>query len=539
MVNHKRNSGRSTQTWLQGAVLLGVSAALVKLLGVLQKIPLQNIGGDEVYGIYNIVYPVYTLVMVLATAGFPLAVSRFVTEAESSGRYEESRTILKASMVLLLIGSLLAFVALYSGADWLAAAMGSASAAPSLRTMAFTLLFLPLAAGWRGYYQGRRDMLPTAVSQVGEQLVRVAVMLWAVILLTNAGAAAEQVTSGAMWGSVAGGAVSLLLVLWYDRRDRRSAAADADVAVQWRMVMLWMGRITRYGIPVCLGMIVVPILGIVDSFTLPHMLRGAEGSESAALRDVGIYSRALPLVQMVTMLFSSMAAALVPAIVEAKVSGRLGLARQRAVFSVRLGLWTGLGGTLGLALCAEPINRMLYMSGEGHWTFVILSGTLLFSVMQIVTASVLQGWGHALAPAIILLGAAAIKAGGNVLLVPILGMSGAAWSGVLAYGAACILNVMVFRRITKLPWPRPLTLLRPIAAALLMAVWLVGLLALAESLPDALQAERSFQTGLALLCVCSGAVVYLIGLLWVKALKKEEYREIPGIGRKLDQWLKT
>lgn len=540
MKNDKKIDRRRTRTWLQGAVLLGVSAAVVKLLGVLQKIPLQNIGGDEVYGLYNIVYPVYTLVMVLATAGFPLAVSKFVAEAESAGRPGESRTILKASMLLLFVGGLLAFGALYSGADRVAAAMGSASAAPPLRTVALALLFVPLAAGWRGFYQGRRDMVPTAVSQVGEQLIRVAVMLGAVILLTNAGAGAEHIAAGAMWGSVAGGAASLLLVLWYDRRERRSVGLDSDVAADWRTMAAWMGRITRYAIPVCLGMIVVPILGIVDSFTLPHVFRSPEGSESAALRDVGIYARALPLVQMVTLLFSSMAAAIVPAIVEARASGELPLARQRAVFSVRLGLWFGLGGTIGLALCAEPINRMLYTSSDGHWTFVVLSGTLLLSVLQVVTACVLQGWGHTLAPAINLLGAVAIKATGNMLLVPLFGMAGAAWSGVLAYAAACLLNVIVIRRVTGLPWPRPLTLLRPAVAVLLMAAWLTGLLTLAEVMaPDAWQAERGYQSVLALVGVISGAVVYIAGLLWARSIKQEEYREIPGIGRMLDRWLKS
>src|SRR5690625_3291868 len=93
---------QATSTLASGVAILASAAIISKLLGTLQKIPLQNIGGDEVFGIYNAVYPFYTLILFIATAGFPVAVSRFVSEHTAQGDADGARHVLRVSSNILL-----------------------------------------------------------------------------------------------------------------------------------------------------------------------------------------------------------------------------------------------------------------------------------------------------------------------------------------------------------------------------------------------------------------------------------------------------
>ncbi len=154
---------------IRGVAILGLAAAISKLLGTLQKIPLQNLAGDEAYGIYSAVYPFYVLVLFLATAGLPAAVSKLVSEQAALGNWREARRIYRLSSYLLTGTGIAAFLFLYAGAGLIASWIGSAQAEQALRSVSFALLIVPLMAASRGYYQGLQNMIPTAVSQVVEQ----------------------------------------------------------------------------------------------------------------------------------------------------------------------------------------------------------------------------------------------------------------------------------------------------------------------------------------------------------------------------------
>lgn len=151
---------------LRGAAVLALAAILTKLLGTLQKIPLQNIGGDGVFGIYNTVYPFYMIIITLATAGFPTAVSKFIAERQVLGTEASKRAVLRmASLIMGLLGAA-GFALMYFGAPLLSRTIGSSQLIPALQNAAPALLFIPLSAAFRGYFQGLQDMIPTAVSQV-------------------------------------------------------------------------------------------------------------------------------------------------------------------------------------------------------------------------------------------------------------------------------------------------------------------------------------------------------------------------------------
>lgn len=553
-----RQTGGAGRSLMKGAAVLGAAAVVSKLLGTLQKIPLQNIAGDGVFGIYNAVYPLYILILTLATAGFPIAVSKFVSDYAARGETQAAKRVLKVAVLLLVATGCICFAALYFGSGTVAGLLGMAQAEPAVRSVSFALLVAPVMAALRGYFQGHEDMVPTAVSQVAEQFVRVVVMITLLLMFVSQGASPPVIAEGATFGSSAGAAAGFLVMLGYWWRATTGCKGGAGTSETERIraeavavphgqahskskpqesAYALICRFAAYAVPVCLGSIAMPVLTIVDAVTVPRLLVGAGVSEANALHLFGVYNHGLPLVQLVLMIASSMAAALVPAIAGALAAERGGseLAGSRALGAVRFAWLAGLAASFGLAVTAAPINVMLFKTAEGWLAMSIVAFTAVFGTLQIVTGTVLQGAGAVMAPARSLFVAAGIKAALNLALVPLLSINGAALAAVAAYAAAAWLNVAELRRSATLPLPERSFLRKALAAALLMsAAALLAVVAAESALGHGLPAlpYRLRETAAALLGIAVGAVVYPAALLRTGAVSEHDIRALPVVGAK-------
>lgn len=516
--------------------MLGIAATVSKLLGTLQKIPLQNVAGDGAFGIYSLVYPFYTLILFLATAGFPVAVSAFVSERLSSGDRAGAVRVLQVAVMLLSVSGMAGFAFMYGGAHWIAGWIGNEATAPAIRSVSFALLFVPVMAALRGYFQGSRDMVPTAVSQVIEQTVRVATMILALVLLTIWQMSEAMVAAGATFGAVTGAVAGMAVMLVYWKKHKHDLGRIRSTQVAQREAFGQLsGRLLRYAVPVCLGAIAVPVLNIVDSFTLPRLFANAMEVDSAdSMIQFGIYARGLPLVQLVSMLTSAIAVALVPAIAEARVRGDDFAIRQRAEIALRVSWMVGLAASVGLAVTAWPVNWMLYQNGLGTSTMAILAFTAWFSALSITSAGILQGLGKPGWAASAFLTAAVLKVGLNLLLVPVFGMDGAAWSGVIAFGLAALINAVAIKRFTHVSFKAGVYLWRTgipllfMASAAFICAWGLPLL-----LMESISSERLVYTITALLAVTSGAVLFGAALLRVRGISESELALLPAVRKRL------
>ncbi|WP_410772355.1 oligosaccharide flippase family protein [Fontibacillus sp. BL9] len=549
---------------LKGAAVLSLAAIVSKLLGTLQKIPLQNIGGDGVFGIYNTVYPFYTIVITLATAGFPTVVSKFVAEQQALGEERGKRAVLQMASIVMAVLGIIGCALMYFGARQLAAWIGNSHLIPALRSAAPALLFIPLSASLRGYFQGLQNMIPTAVSQVTEQGVRVAVMIVLLFYFTGTGGTEAVIAGGALAGSATGGAAGLAVMLLYWRSHRKqerlrkagrsghrekgesdrhpgdeSAAglkgykpgmdAAVHLAGNSRRGVGLLKEMLRYAIPICLASLAIPLLSLVDTFTLPRLLSSTRDG-LRVMTEVGIYNRGIPLVQLVTMLASSLSVLFIPLLAEMNLRGdREGITRQTGI-ALRWFWLIGLASSAGLALLAGPINVMLYEDGTGTGTFAWVAWTAAPGAMVTITAALLQGLGAVRAPAVHLLAAAVLKAALNALLVPQLGITGAAIAGIAAYTAAAALNLaLLLRRAGLRPRLRD-ALLRPATAALAMAaaVLLLRLAAAAVLPPGRLAALAESLLGVAL-----GAAVFAAAAVRARLISAAELGALPRVGPKL------
>ncbi|MFC5470433.1 oligosaccharide flippase family protein, partial [Cohnella suwonensis] len=455
----------------QGAALLGGAALLSKVIGTLQKIPLQNVAGDEVFGLYSAVYALAIMWMTLAAAGVPVAVSALVADRTAREDEEGAQRVLRWALGLLGASGLVMFAVLWLGADVFAGWMKLDDAAPAIRMSSLALLFAPATAVLRGYEQGRMRMLRPAVSQLAEQTARVAFMLAALFIAVGAAWSAPA-TAAAVHGGLATGAIAGLAVMawqsggWLSRNKpiviqatgAKKSFGGGEGAQ--RLVKLpedriaLVKRIAKVAIPVAIASVVAPLFGLIDAFSIPRLLQGEGAAAAWSMAQFGVYNRGVALLQLVVMAAGGAAAALVPAFTAARARGDVGELASRATFALRIAWWFGCAAAVGLVILASPINEALFADRSGSAAMALIALGAAGGTLQAVSAALLQGMGDLRSPAVNLAAAALLKLMLNIALVPAHGIGGAAAAMAIAYAVAALLNALSLRQRVQLPAPR-------------------------------------------------------------------------------------
>ena len=166
---------KTSQNLMAGAGVLAVSGLIAKVLSAVYRVPFQNLVGNTGFYVYQQVYPIYGIGMVLALSGWPLFISKIITEQPD----EMHQQLVARRLFWSLVGiSAVLFTIVYGGAAPLSLLMGGdLKLYPVVRAVAWMFWFMPFLAIGRGYAQGQLNMVPTAMSQVIEQIVRVAIII--------------------------------------------------------------------------------------------------------------------------------------------------------------------------------------------------------------------------------------------------------------------------------------------------------------------------------------------------------------------------
>lgn len=298
--------------------------------------------------------------------------------------------------------------------------------------------------------------------------------------------------------------------------------------------------VLRYAIPIALGSVAVPLINMVDTFTVPRLLKQEGLNDLEAMQTFGIYNRGLPLVQLVTMLATSLSVLFVPALAEAKIRQDQAGIQRHSSLALKWFWLIGLAASVGILVLAEPINRMLYMNAEGTMTLRILALSAAGSTVSVIAAALLQGLGSAKAPALIMLAAAAIKTLLNLILVPPLGISGAAISSAAAFAAAAAMNTLLLARLLQLRVSLSAALYKPAlvtaAMAAFAAVVSAGAAVLCTSAAGFSADGRITALVQSLLGVSAGVLVFVLGAIRTKLITAAEIAVLPK-GAKLTQLL--
>jgi PST family polysaccharide transporter len=529
-------------SFVKGAAILGLAAFLSKILGAVYKIPYQNITGNEGMYVYQQVYPLYSTLLILATAGFPIAISKLVSERLAVGDTAGARQVFRVAAVTLHLAGTLFFLLLFFGAGQVAEWMGNrAMLTVPIRAVSLALLVVPIVSAVRGWFQGMQNMVPTAVSQVIEQLIRVMTILLFSWYMIESGFGIVYAGAGAVFGAFTGaiGALAVLLVYW--RRNSWSAVRPLRSGTRKRQP--WsktMKAILALSLPICLGSLVMPLYSLVDSFTVANLLVKSGWNLQEAIEGKGIFDRGQPLIQFASVFASALSLSVVPAIAEARARGEWDEAREKAVLALRLTWLIGLPASVGLAVIAAPVNVMLYKDALGSDVLAILAFTTLFSTLKLTSSGILQGESKVYRPALHLVLGVLTKAGLNILLIPPLGLKGAALSTVAAYAVAAGLNLWALRSHYGGKWYHDGMWGRSLAAS----GWMAGAVFAVMNGLELLFAERlevrAMMTVVSFTSVATGALVYGWALVRLGLITRNDLEKVPKLRRKLlpllDRW---
>ncbi|RUS47700.1 stage V sporulation protein B [Cohnella sp. AR92] len=519
------------QTFIQGAMILLAAGLVNRLLGFVPRIALPRIIGAEGVGLIQLVYPFMIVILTIITGGLPLAVAKLVAEADSRGKSKLIGRILRTAMGLALATSLAAATACLALSDWISTTIMTD---PRVGTAFITMIpALPLVAAssvWRGYFQGKQNMIPTAISQTTETIVRIVLTLLLTSLLLPWGlqAAAAGAMAGLVMGELAG-----LLVLWrqlrIEVRSKRSPAESAPTETENNDVDSAEERsITRrmlgIALPVTGSRLIGSLSYLLESILTTKSLIAAGIAVSMATSLYGsLQGMVIPLLTLPGALTYSLAVSLVPALSDAAAQGDWAGIQKRLHQSLRLAVVTAAPFIVLMGLLAGPICSLLYgddsMAGMLRW----LAPVAVFIYMQSPLQAALQALNRPGTALVNTFVGAVVKLTLIVQLAsrPEFGIQGA----IIAAGVNMVLVTLLhWFSVARLTGFRlmPIDFLK-----VALAMIITGACALAIWNWDGMANDAARLAAASLAAV----VVYVLLLIWLKLIDRLDAARVPIVGR--------
>ncbi|MBB6729349.1 stage V sporulation protein B [Cohnella zeiphila] len=523
------------QSFIQGAMILLAAGLVNRLLGFVPRIALPRIIGVEGVGLIQLVYPFMIVILTVITGGLPLAVAKMVAEADTAGRSGDVKKIVRFAMSIAVFASCAAAAACLAMAEWIATVVMTD---PRVHTAFLVMIpILPMVAissVWRGYFQGKQNMLPTAYSQTTESIVRIVLSLLLTSILVPYGL--EIAAAGAVAG-MAIGELAGLLILWVQvRKDVKSPKSrhakrdepSPDPSPESPAAANDRRRLSRtllgIAMPVTGSRLIGSLSYLLESILTTRSLVAAGVAASLATAQYGaLQGMVIPLLTLPGALTFSLAVSLVPALSEAAARGDRAGIQKRLHQSMRLAIVTGAPFIAMMGLLAHPICSLIYgddsMAGMLRWLSVV--GILLY--MQAPLQAALQALDR---PGTALLNSfvgAMIKLFLIVRLAsrPDLGMDGVIIAIACNIALVTLLHWISVARLTGFRM-LPLDFLKVLSAMIVtgaVALWIWNLENFAGG-PLKLAAAAA-----------SATAVYLLLLIWLRLIDRFDVQRIPFIGR--------
>ena len=525
---------------IQGSILAAASI-IVRLIGIAYRIPMVNIIGDEGMGYYGTAFNVYNITLLLSSYSLPLAVSKMVSARLAGKQYRNAERIFKSALFYATVVGAAAAAIIWFGADFFAREvffMPYASFA--LKTLAPTVWIMAYLGVFRGYFQGRGTMVPTAASQIFEQIINAIVSVAAGSILFNEALKTEILKEetgsglsnawGAAGGTIGTGAGALtallfLLLLFFLCRSSFLRQVKRDRS----------GRLESYGtilrvlfftvVPVILSSVIYNVNSVLDNGILAYNFSTAGRTEEFTALW-GIYTGKYHLLINVPMAMSNaLSSSLIPSISQAAAVGDRRMMRARTAMAIRFSCIIAIPSTVGLTVLAGPVNNLLFSGDNSVAIQMTIYGSLavVFYSISTVTNAVLQGIDkmrlpiiHALISLVLHLAALELFFYGFDL-----GIYSMVYANILFAVFMCILNAVSLKKHLKYRQEIRKTILLPAAASAVMGAAAFGAYQLFYRVCGSNLISTVFSILLAIL-------VYGVLLIKFGCLDQDELRRMPG-----------
>mgnify|MGYP002621274545 CR=1 FL=1 len=450
-------------TLIRGTIILAVAALVARVLGVMQKVPLKHLLGDYGMATYGIAYNIYFVLLIVATAGIPSALSKLISERLETGRPDDAARIYRAAVVFALSGGILIAALLFIFAPVYAEWADDPDASLAIRALAPALTIFPLIAIMRGYFQGLQYMTAGGLSQIFEQILRVLTAVLLAWLLLALGFSHRAAVAGASFGGVMGAVAALAVMLYYSAKFRKAgglaAAARPAGEAGGRPAAGAGGGLTMtesyklifaYSIPITFAAMAVPLINVIDSSTAIPLLKGALGFEEAKVSLGILTGRAQSLAGIPVILAIALSQSAIPVLSSAFARGDLDEVGRKASQAMWLSVVAGLGTVVVMAAAARPVNGLLFGDTEGTDIVFLLILTSMLQIVMMTTSSVMTGLGAMSRSAVHVYVGIAVKLLLLLLLAPRIGMYGLIASTACCFAVIAVLNLRHIRSRVRL-----------------------------------------------------------------------------------------
>ena len=436
-------------------MLLGIFGGISKVLGAIYRIPLTHILTSEGMGLYQMVFPLYSLLLALSSSGFPASISKLIAEYNQRGKIQSSKTILKISLCLLFLFSVVCAVFLWIFGSKIAEIQGNEQASELYIAIAPAVVIVGLISGFKGFFQGNEDMVPSSVSMIVEQSAKLffGLLLAKIFSSLGTGMAALGAVIGVLLSEVITLVFMFVYYIIFNKKCKKSLIIDEKNTNKF-----YIRQILALSLPITIGSLIMPACMFVDSTLIVNLLQSVGNSVEEATSLFGLASGVVGAIVNMPVVFSlAIGTAIVP------------LASRTCAEKNKLKTQKHMSLSLVLTF-AIILPCSIIMMVFGDWIIDFLYGASLtdvqssisarllgfgaFSAISLslvqVTASFLQGLGKNYVPALSLFVGALFKICLTCLLIP-RGVSifAAEISSAVCYGVAAVINLSIILKNYK------------------------------------------------------------------------------------------
>lgn len=525
-------------TVIKQASFLMAATLICRVIGLLYRSPLHGIMGDVGDGYYSFAYEWYNMILLIASYSIPMAVSKVMAELLAVRQFKNAQKVFHAALLYVTVVGLIGAAAAYFGAPFFLAKQPDAVLA--LRVMAPTIFLSGFLGVLRGYFQAQNTMMPTAVSQIGEQIVNAVISVAAAWFMTRPYAADANLTGkfGAAGGTIGTGAgvVTGLLIMagiYFLNRRFILKRLGRDRTGEFKTLTDCLKLILLMVTPVLLATCVYNLSGIVDQtlFTWLMPLKGFTAEQiSTQYALFGYQFR--PIINIPIALASATSTALIPAVAASIASKDTQAAEGKITSTVSFTMFLAIPSAVGIAVLSLPIIRILYPGANQNAAAVLLSlgaVSVIFYCLSTVTNGVLQGLGKPSLP--VCHAAAALAVNAVVLTVGValfnMGIAAVMLATILYAMTVSFLNALSLKKIIPYKTDIRRAYLEPLAAAAVMGV-VVGALywGMAALLPS-LIGRYLFNALWTVFVVLAGMLTYAVAYVLISRKNADELKRMP------------
>ena len=518
--------------------------AITKVIGMIYKVPLYNILGDEGTAHFNITYTIYNLLLTISTAGVPVALSRLISAAHSTGRDRQAGRIYSVAMPSFIGIGIICAAVMFIWAQGLANLIGDPEIPGGIRCLAPAVFFCCVIAVYRGYSQGHEDMFPTAISQIMEVLCKLVFGLAIAWLLLRRGENTATISAGAIVGVTIGLMLSVPIMAYYKRRaDKTNAYHRTGENLETLSRSETFLQIFKTSIPITLGSSVLNVITLVDTkLVLLRLQTGAGFDYLNAKILYGAYSKALTLFNLPGAFIVPITVSVVPAIAAALANRDRRTARRTMTSAMKVTNLIGLPAGAGLCVLSYSIYTSFYWgSHESGPMLLALAGIASYFVcLQLITTAMLQACGYEQLSMLTLPIGGVVKVIATWLLVgnPRIGIFGAPLSTLICYLSISAFNIFfICRKVAARPNFR-IAFVIPVLCTAVMTAAAGACYGLGMKLAGGwFSADRLHMLVIMGLCIVIAVVVYGVLIIALGGITKEDMELVPK-GERIAKLLK-